>query len=543
MRYFPLLLLLGCASARGPAEEADLVLTNGVFFRAEGVAIKGERILATRDVLRHAGPRTRVVDLKGKFVCPGFNDAHIHFANGGGGLLRLNLTGLSLPEIRAKVAEAVKKAKPGEWVFGQGWDHTLWPGEEKHPTRRDLDPHTGDVPVLLRRIDGHIVWVNSKALEVSGITRSTANPPGGEVARDSSGEATGILKEEAIGLLKPGKAARLGREGSPIEAALAEARRLGVTSIQTGGESIEPYLKLYDEGKLTVRAYVWGVLGGNVARYAELKRRYDKHPQVRQGCLKGFADGSLGSATAYFFEPYAENPSSHGLPQWTAGDLNAAVAAADQAGLQVAIHGIGDKGIAMALDAFAHARRANRARDSRHRVEHVQIIRREDIKRFKDLGVIASVEPCHVTNDQRWAEKRVGRKRCEEGGYLWRSFVEAGVELAFGTDWPVEPMSPMENLYAAVTRQKLDGTPAGGWFGRERLTIEEAIDYYTRGSAFAEFAEREKGKLEPGMWADLVVLDTNLLKATPEEILRAKVVATIFNGKPVYGGEALGLGP
>lgn len=528
-------LLTGCRSAPGPAEEADLVLTNGVFFRAEGLAIKGDRIVANRDVARHVGPRTRVVDLRGKFVCPGFNDAHIHFANGGSGLLRLNLAGLGLPEIQAEVARAVLKARPGEWVYGRGWDHTLWPGEERHPTRRDLDPHSGDVPVLLSRVDGHIVWVNSKALEVSGITRETRNPPGGEVSRDAAGEPTGILKEEAMGLLKRGRPAPVGREGDPIEAALAEARRLGVTSIQTGGESLEPYAKLYEQGRLTVRAYVWGALGGDVSRYAELKRKYERHPQVRQGCLKGFADGSLGSATAYMFEPYAENPSSVGLPQWTPERLNEAVAAADRAGLQLAIHAIGDRGIGMTLDAFEHARRRNGARDSRHRVEHVQIIRRADVRRFRDLGVIASVEPCHVTNDQRWAEKRVGRARCEEGGYLWRSFVQAGVELAFGTDWPVEPLDPLQNLYAAVTRKKLDGTPEGGWFGRERLTIEEAIDFYTRGSAYAEFAEKEKGALEPGQWADVVVLDTNLLKASPEQVLGAKVVATLFAGKVVYG--------
>ncbi|HLF92575.1 MAG TPA: amidohydrolase family protein, partial [Planctomycetota bacterium] len=254
-----------------------------------------------------------------------------------------------------------------------------------------------------------------------------------------------------------------------------------------------------------------------------------------QGCLKGFADGTMGSGTALFFDPYADEPSKKGIPQWTQEDLDGAVAAADKAGLQVAIHAIGDRGIAMTLDAYERARKANGARDSRHRVEHIQVIRPEDIPRFKQLGLVASVEPCHVTNDQRWAEKRVGLKRCEEGGYLWKSFVDAAVPLALGTDWPVEPPDPMANLYAAVTRQTLGGSPEGGWFPKERLTIEQAIESYTLGSAYAEFAEKEKGSLEAGKWADLVVLDTDLLKASPKEILKARVVATIFNGKVVYG--------
>ncbi len=531
MRIAALAAVLLSAQA---SEEADLVLRNGVFFRAEGVAIKGERILATRAVDRHVGPKTRVVDLQGKFVCPGFNDAHCHFASGGSALLRLNLAGLGLAEVKERVAAAVKRAGPGEWVYGRGWDHTLWPGE-KYPSRRDLDSFSGDVPVVLTRIDGHVAWANSHALRLSGITRETRDPAGGEVVRGPDGEPTGILKESAAGLLRRGPAAAVGKEGSALEAALEEARRLGVTSVQTGGESIEPYVRLYEAGKLTVRVSVWGSLGGDVDRYARLRKETEGHPQVRQGCLKGFADGTLGSGTAAFFEPYADEPSKSGLPQWSPERLDAAVAAADRAGLQVAIHAIGDRGIAMTLDAYAHARKANGARDSRHRVEHVQVIRREDIARFKELGVVASVQPCHVMTDQRWAEKRVGRARCEAGGYLWKAFLDAGVPLASGTDWPVEPLDSMSNLYASVTRRMPDGRPEGGWFPAERLSIEQAIDAYTLGSAVAEFAETEKGSIEPGKWADLMVLDTNLLKAAPEEILRARVVATIFAGKVVYG--------
>jgi predicted amidohydrolase YtcJ len=514
-------------------EKADLVLRNGVFFRAEAVAIRGGKILATKDVDRVVGPGTRVVDLRGKFVCPGFNDAHLHFASGGASLLRLNLAGMSLAEVRSAVGEAVKKARPGEWVYGRGWDHTRWPGETL-PKKQDLDDVSGDVPVVLSRIDGHVVWANSRALTLSGIDARTAAPPGGEVER-AGGEPTGILKESATGLLRRGPAAVVGKQGSALEAALEEARRFGVTSIQTGGESIEPYLRLHEAGKLTVRVYVWGELGGNVDRYAELKKTTADHPTVRQGCLKGFADGTLGSGTAAMFEPYADDPSKTGLLQWTPDRLKAAVAAADKAGLQVAIHAIGDRGIAVALDAFDAARRANGAREARHRVEHVQVIRPADVARFRTLGVVASVQPCHVTNDQRWAEKRVGRDRCEAGGYLWKTFLDAQVPLAFGTDWPVEPLDPPANLYAAVTRQLPDGTPDGGWFPRERLTMEQALDAYTLGAAFAEFAEKEKGSIEPGKRADLVVLDTNLLKASPREVLAAKVVATIFDGKVVYG--------
>jgi hypothetical protein len=522
-----LVLLLG-----QQAEEADLVLRNGVFFRAEGLAVKGDRILATRDVAKHVGPKTRVADLKGRFVCPGFNDAHIHFASGGGALLRLNLAGLSLAEVQARVAEAVKKAAPGEWVYGRGWDHTRWPGEQ-YPTRHHLDPHSGAVPVVLTRIDGHVLWTNSRAIVLSGITKETKDPPGGTILKIED-LPSGIFQEAAMGLIKGGKPAAVGKAGSALEAALEEARRFGITSIQTGGESIEPYLKLHDEGKLTVRVYVWGVLGGDVARYAEWKRKLAAHPQVRQGCLKGFADGTMGSGTAAFFAPYADEPGKTGLLQWTPEALNRAVAAADRAGLQVAIHAIGDRGIAVTLDALEHARKENGARDGRHRLEHLQVIRREDIARMKALGAVASVEPCHVTNDQRWAEKRVGRRRCEDG-YLWKSFLDAGVPLALGTDWPVEPADPFANLYAALTRQQLDGTPEGGWFPAERLTIEQALDAYTLGSAYAEFAEKEKGGLEPGKFADFIVVDTDLLKASPRDVLRAKVLATVLGGKLVHG--------
>ena len=534
-----LLSLLGLAAACGgnvpkAGETADIVLTNGVFFRADGVAIKGKRILAVRDVEKYVGPRTRVVDLKGKFVCPGFNDAHIHFASGGSSLLRLNLAGIkSLEEVRKKIAEAVKKSRPGEWLLGRGWDHTLWSGEERFPGRKDLDDITGDVPVSLRRIDGHVVWANSKALELSGITRDTAVPAGGEIEK-ADGEPTGILKESATRLLKTGRPARIGKAGSALGAALEEAMRNGVTSIQTGGESLEEYVRLYDAGKLTVRAYVWGVLGGDVERYARERVKYADHPMFRRGCLKGFADGTLGSGTAAFFEPYIDRPGT-GLLQWTPRDLKKAVAAADKAGLQVTIHAIGDKGISVTLDAFDHARKANGPRDSRHRVEHVQVIRPQDIARFRELRVIASMQPCHVTNDLRWAEKRVGRERCEKGGYLWKSFLDQDVRLAFGTDWPVEPMDTMKNLYACITRKTLDGKPDGGWFPKERLTMEQAIDLYTRGSAYAEFAENEKGSLKPGQWADLAIIDTNLLTATPEQVLNAKVVATVFDGKLIHG--------
>jgi len=514
-------------------EKADLVLRNGVFFHAEGVAIRGQKILATRDLERVVGPATRIVDLAGRFVCPGFNDAHLHFGGGGRSLTGLSVVGLSLKETQEKVAAACKEAAGGEWVYGRGWDHTRWPGE-RFPNRTDLDPFTGDVPVVLTRVDGHVAWVNSKALELSGITRQTPSPSDGEILKEG-GELSGILQEGAMGLLKRGKGARTGKPGNPLDLALEEARRLGITSIQTGGDYIESYLRLYAEGTLTVRVSAWGVLGADPSAWAQLNSKYAAHPQVRQGCLKGFADGTLGSGTALFFDPYADDPSKMGIAQWTQEDLDAAVVAADRAGLQIAVHAIGDRGIAMTLDAYERARKANGVRDSRHRIEHVQVIRRGDVPRFKSLQVIASVQPCHVTNDQRWAEKRVGFRRCEEGGYLWKSFVDAGVPLAIGTDWPVEPPDPMANLYAAVTRQTLEGKPEGGWFPKERLTIEQAIEAYTLGSAYAEFWDQEKGSLEPGKWADLVVLDTNLLKASPKEILKARVLATIFNGKVVYG--------
>ena len=534
---------------------ADLVIINGTVMtidpenpHASVIAVRGERIWAVTSG-RGAGGYvkegvTRVIDAGGHTVMPGFNDAHLHFLSGGRSLLNLDFRYIAdVHEIIRMVGERVRQSRPGEVIRGRSWDHELFP-DKKWPNKEMLDAVAPDNPVVLSRTDGHSVWVNSVVIRNSGITRDTQDPPGGTIVRDPlTQEPTGIFKETAQDLLKIDSGHDLKLEEvfeqscRELEKALEEARRKGVTSIQHLNDDVETIQKFKDEGRLTARITFNMWLTDDERRlsgYEALRKRYPpENDWIRFGYLKGFMDGSLGSGTALMFEPFTDDPSTSGLPQMAYEELERCVIAADQKGFQIGIHAIGSKANHWILDAYQKAQEVNGKRDSRHRSEHAQILIPEDIPRFAELGVIASMQPTHCITDKNFAEKRLGPERCR-GAYAWKSLLNAGAYVAFGTDWPVEPLDPLEGLYAAVTRKARGGELGDGWFPEQKLTLEKAVELYTLGSAYAEFTEGRKGMLKKGYLADIVIFDTDLQKTHPEDLMNAKVMVTIVGGKVVY---------
>jgi predicted amidohydrolase YtcJ len=516
--------------------------------REEAIAVRGDRIQAVGkaiDIEKLKGPQTEVVDLGGHFVMPGFNDAHVHLDDAGTMKLSVDLTGVkSLEELRARVDKKVAESKAGDWILGSGWDETLWPVKVT-PTRFDLDEVSNGHPVFLVRIDGHIAVANTRALQLGSITLASRNPQGGQIDRNVNGEPTGVLRETAqaavLGVI-PKPTHRLRREG--LELALADLAEHGVTSAQDYSpvwENFQIYEELEKEGKLTARITEWLPFDDPVE---ELDRKRNSHPQsdlmLHIGMLKGFMDGSLGSHTAAMLEPYADDPKNSGLPRYEAAKLNEMTTERVLAGFQIGFHAIGDKGVQMALDAFAgaekaareaHVRAPNGGDEFRLRIEHAQVTTPAQIGQFKTLKVIASMQPSHLLNDIRWAQDRLGPKRAATS-YAWLAFVNKGVTLAFGTDYPVEPVTPFRGLYAAVTRKSENGKQE--YFPEQRLTIDQAIAAYTTGSAFGEFEEKEKGKLVPGMLADFVVLDRDPTASAPEKLLGTKVLRTVVGGKTVF---------
>lgn len=516
--------------------------------REAAVAVRGERILAvgkTSDLAKFKAPQTQMVDLGGRFVMAGFNDAHVHLDGAGMTKLSVDLTGVkSLDELRARVTKRIEEAKPGEWILGKGWDETLWPVKVT-PTRWDLDEVSNGHPVFLVRIDGHIAVANTRALQLGSVTLASRDPQGGHIDRTENGEPTGILRETArmavTGVIpKPNHDQRR----RALELALADLAEHGVTSAQDYSpewEDFQIYEELEKEGKLTARVTEWLPFEDSVE---ELSRKRNSHPQsdlmLHTGMLKGFMDGSLGSHTAALLEPYSDDPKNSGIPRYEAAKLNDMTKERVLAGFQIGFHAIGDAGVQMALDAFAEAEKAARAAhvrapnggdEFRLRIEHAQVTTPAEIARFKELKVIASLQPCHLITDMRWAQDRLGPKRAATS-YAWLAFLNKGVTLAFGTDYPVEPVTPFRGLYAAVTRRSEDGKQQ--YFAEQRLTMDQAIAAYTVGSAVAEFDEKEKGMLAPGMLADFVVLDRDVTASSPEKLLGTKVLRTVMGGKTVY---------
>src|SRR6266850_2968622 len=545
-------LAAALVSSEAAAGAADLVLRGGRVWAGKGrpaataIAVKDGRVSAVggdADVQSWIGPATRVVDLHGRLVVPGFNDAHVHFLSGGFGLLSVDLRDArDEQEFARRIAAHARSLPKGTWIQEGNWDHEAWPSKTL-PTRQLIDAVTPDHPVFVQRLDGHMALANSLALRLAGITRDTKDPAGGTIVRDASGEPTGIFKDNAEDLVtraipEPSREMNL----RAARAALKEAARVGVTTIQDNSsiDALCTYQDLRERGELTARFYVW--------RYISSREPLEKaglttglgDDWVRVGALKILSDGSMGSGTAAFFDPYTDDPKTSGLLLYPVPELERLIREADAAGFQLAVHAIGDRANALVLDAFEKAVNANGPRERRFRIEHAQVVRKADLPRYKALGVIASIQPSHCIDDMRWAEKRIGLARCRDS-YNFRSFTNAGIPVAFGTDWFVEPLDPRLGLYAAVTREFPEGGPQGGWFPEEKIALEDALDLYTRGSAYAEFAEREKGTLAPGMLADLVVFAADLFRIPPRQILGTPVDLTVVGGRVVFdraAGEA-----
>lgn len=544
-------LLLTSLSVRAQQQSfADLVIVHGRVWtvdrehpRGEAIAIHDGRIVAAgsdADIAKWIGPTTRIIDAHGKTVLPGFIDAHVHFSSGGGEISSVQLRDANTPqEFARRIGEQAKKLPKGEWMLGGTWDHELWGGTPL-PSHDWIDAVTPDNPVFVSRYDGHMAMANALALRLAGVTRETKDPPGGTVVRDKDGNPTGLLKDAAMNLvyrvIPPPSEEQLLRM---IHAAMDEARRYGVTSIHdvSSTEDVRAYQTLAARGELTLRIYCITPLPQWEGPATAGIRAGFGNDWIHLGALKGFADGSLGSTTALFEQPYNDAPETSGLPNemmLPEGNMLKMVLGADKAGLQIAVHAIGDKANRIMLDVYAEVARQNGARpDRRWRIEHAQHLRPEDFARFAQLGVIASVQPYHAIDDGRWAEKRIGHERAKTT-YAFRTFLDHGVRLAFGSDWTVAPLNPLLGLYAAVTRATLDGKNPGGWFPEQKVTLEEAIQAYTMGSAFAEFREKEKGSLTPGKLGDVIVLDTDLFSVAPEKIKDAAVRYTIVGGKVVY---------
>jgi len=541
-----------CAAFPQAKPSADVIVTNAKIWtvdksrpQAEAMAIIGDRIVgvgSAADVDQWHGPQTRIIDAKGKLLLPGFNDAHVHFIDGGSHLQEVQLKDAASPEEFAKrIGERARTAAKGEWITGGDWDEQKWSPAEL-PTKELVDPVTPDTPVWVNRYDGHESLANSLTLRLANITAKTQDPAGGEIVRDAQGNPTGVLRDAAQQLVEKAMPPMTReRRLRAIRKALDYAASLGVTSVQHMNpeyEDVKIYAEMQEKGTLSTRIYAAPMETGWRDQAKIGIRHAFGTSLLRLGAVKGYADGSLGSETAYFFDAYTDNPKSHGLlsdEMHPPSAMLQRLKAADAAGLQLCIHAIGDRAISMVLDMFEQIEKANGKRDRRWRIEHAQHLAGRDFPRFGRLRVIASVQPYHAIDDGRWAEKRIGPDRIKRT-YAFRTFMDNGVRLAFGTDWSVAPLSPMWTVYAAVTRETLDGKNPGGWVPEEKLTVAEAVEAYTMGSAYAEFQEKEKGSITAGKLADFVILSDDIFKIPHDAIKDVKIEATFVGGKLVYGG-------
>jgi len=542
-RSFP-----GSGTLMRPA--ADLIVTraavwtgDGSMPEAEAVAVLGDRIVAVgseAEVELWRGRYTQVFDAGGRLLLPGFNDAHVHFIDGGLQLENVDLKDAAAPdEFVRRLGSQAKNTARGEWILGGGWDEKRW-AQPELPSRHWIDPVTPETPVLVHRCDLHTALANSLALQLAGITSATPDPVGGTIVRDRAGEPTGILKDAAIGhvsrILPPMTAERRLRA---VKHACEHAASVGVTSVQhmnPTSADIALYMELAERGEMTTRMYA-ALLE---IEWAEHGRAGIRHgfgsPMLRLGALKGFTDGSLGSATACFFDPYNDAPDTWGLltDEMQPHDaLLGRLLAADAACMQLCWHAIGDRAVSLTLDLFEEIVRTHGPRERRFRIEHAQHVAPADFARFARLNVIASVQPYHAIDDGCWAAQRIGAERLKTS-YPYRTFLDNQVRLALGTDWYVAPLNPMLTLYAATTRATLDGRNPQGWPPEQRLSIKDAVSAYTMGSAYAEFQEKEKGSITPGKLADMVLLSDNIFKLDPARLRDIRNELTIVGGKAVY---------
>ena len=534
-------------------EAPEIILFNGVIYTGAGfaedkpetvqaMAIANGKVIAigsNEEIKRLAGLKTVLLDLNtgetGTFVFPGFNDAHTHLGGAGQTKLNVDLTGVgSLDEMLLKAKTFADAAPVGHWLTGGNWDHTLW-ASRTLPTRQDLDRVTGDHPAFLDRIDGHISIANTAALKAAGVTGATKPPQGGAIDLDADGEPTGILRESAQGLVYkviPPPTHEERRRGD--ELAIADAVSHGITSVQdfSDWEDFLIFEEMEKESALKVRITEWLPFKDPLPELIKMREHHDLNdPMLHTGFLKGFMDGSLGSRTAAMKTPFTDDLGNSGLPQYTQAQLNAMAVERAKAGFQLGFHAIGDKAAAMALDAYSQP---GISKTARNRIEHAQVVDPADIPRFRQLGVIASMQPNHLLSDMNWAEDRLGPARAAYS-YAWKAFLDAGVPLAFGTDYPVEPITPFRGLYAAVTRMNESGMKT--YYPENKITRGQALYAYTQGSAYAEFAEKHKGRLAPGYDADFVLVDRDLYKVDARAILKTNVLETFVAGRQSYAAK------
>jgi len=530
---------------------ADLVLLGGKVWTgdagrpwAEAVAVRGDKIIAVgtaAEVRRLSGRETRVIDPGEGLVVPGFVDSHTHFLDGGFALLSIRLReAKSRDDFIARIRDKAAGMTKGEWILNGDWDQQQFDPPEL-PRREWIDAVTPDHPVCVNRHDGHMVLANSLALAMAGITAKTPVPPGGEILKDpETGEPTGILKDAAMELVtRHIPAPNLESKIKAAEAALRQAAQNGVTSTHdmaysTGNLGV--YRELLDSGKLTCRIFLYVPIA-EVDCFSRLSLKTPfGNDLLKIGGLKAFVDGSLGSSTALFFEPYTDDPRVSGIfaaDMFPEGIMEQRIRAADTAGLQVAVHAIGDKANAVLLDIFEKVIAQNGPRDRRWRIEHAQHLRPADMERMARLGILAAVQPYHAIDDGRWAERKIGPERCRTT-YAFRSLLDKGVRIAAGSDWTVAPLDPLAGIYAAVTRRTTDGKNPDGWYPEQKISLEEALRAYTTDGAYAEFAEGAKGAIKAGFLADLVILDRNLFEIPAENISDVRVKTTIVAGRTVF---------
>ncbi|MEN8117153.1 MAG: amidohydrolase [Bacteroidota bacterium] len=540
---FNLLLVLSIYSCNTGNEMADTIIHNSKIWTgnadrefAQAIAIKGDKILAIGDdgeILKLKSPETKILDLKGKFVTPGFIDSHVHFITGGFNLTSVQLRDAATPEeFIQRIKEYTKTIESGTWILGGDWDHKNWGGEL--PSKEWIDEFTKDYPVYINRLDGHMALANSAAMEFVGIDRNIKEIKGGSVVRDENGNLTGIFKDNAMSLISAKIPEPTDKQ---VDLALQKAMNYvashGVTSVHHMVGYMDALKRAEKENRLITRIYIAHPLD----KWEQLKEKIEKEGNgnewLKIGSVKGFIDGSLGSHTAAFTEPYTDRPTDKGFFVESPEDIYNWVKGADEANLQIIIHAIGDSANHFMLDTYQKVAEENGEKDRRFRIEHAQHLLKEDIPRFAELNVIPSMQPYHAIDDGRWAEKLIGKERIKTS-YVFNSFFSTGAKVAFGSDWYVAPPVPLYGIYAAVTLSTLDDKNPGGWIPEQKISVEEALVAYTKNAAYASFDEDMKGTLENGKLADFVILSDNLFEILPEEIRNVKVLQTWVGGKKVY---------
>ena len=524
---------------------ADLIIHNAKVWtandtelRAEAFAIVNDKILdigKNKQILKLKDENTTIIDAGGKLLLPGFIDSHVHFLSGGFGLSSVQLKNAASPEeFINRIKEFATKLKPGEWILEGNWDHENWGGEL--PTREWIDQYTKDNPVFINRSDGHMGLANTAALKIAGITVDIKDVPGGDIVRNSDGDLTGIFKDNAMNLVYSNITPYTDEQNDrAMQSAMDYFASHGVTTVHNMGSmaDIEIFNRARKNGKIITRIYSVAPLPQYENILEKMKEITGEDQWLKIGGAKLFADGSLGSHTAAFFEPYTDLPTDTGLLIDSEENLQRGVIEADAINLQVVIHAIGDKANNIVINMYDEAGKKNGKRDRRFRIEHAQHLLKSDIPRFKNLKIIASMQPYHASDDGRWAEKIIGQERIKTT-YAFRSLNDAGAKLAFGSDWPVAPAIPLEGIWAAVTRQTLDDKNPDGWMPQEKISLIEAMKAYTINGAYASFDEHSKGTLEPGKLADFVILDQDIFEISPELIKDVKVLKTFVGGRLVY---------